>query len=93
MPLSENRGAIFQVPPLGGPERRIAEIGSIRFSHLSWTRDSKWLAVSARETEGKPMRVYLVSTETGEKRPLTTSETAVGDSPELSPDNRRITGG
>ena len=63
--LESGKYAVYLVPALGGPENRIAEAAS--GSTLDWSPDNKWLAIS----DGKPLGLYLVSVETGEKRRLT----------------------
>jgi Tol biopolymer transport system component/DNA-binding winged helix-turn-helix (wHTH) protein len=91
--LAGGRVAIMLIPPLGGPERKLAEFVS-HVSELtrsvggtSWSPDAKWLAVCGDiELKGSD-RIYLLSVETGEARPLTEPPAAViGDSaPAFSP--------
>jgi Tol biopolymer transport system component len=88
--LSSSRTGIFQVRPLGGPERRIAEIGAIFMPKLSWTRDSRWLALAGHALAGKPSQILLVSAESGEVRPLTPGQADEDISAVLSPDSRWI---
>ena len=64
------------IPPLGGPERKLAEIrvrGGICVTppYLAWCPDSNCLVVTDSPGEGKPDALFVVSLETGEKRQLT----------------------
>jgi serine/threonine protein kinase len=95
--VSETVNAIYTVPPLGGPERRIAEIGGPvsmgDFSPspmLNWSRDGKWLLTSARQSAGKPSRILAVSADTGEARALNFGYAGDEFSPALSPDSHRL---
>ena len=92
--------AVMLVPPLGGPERKLAEI-PIRWpvpgeggalTGLSWSPDGKWLAVSGDTLLNGSHRILLVSAETGEVRALTQPPTnAWSDyNPAFSPDGREI---
>jgi eukaryotic-like serine/threonine-protein kinase len=73
-----NRG-VYLISPLGGPERKLCELHSTRrptpdylpTSGLSWTPDSKSLAVQDRLATTDPARIFLISVDTGESRPLT----------------------
>lgn len=93
------------IPPLGGPERRVA---SIRVGEvitlpvlLSWCPDSTCLVVTDSQGAGKLDGLFAASLESREKRQLTWPERpAVGDSqPAVSPDGhflvfrRNISGG
>jgi eukaryotic-like serine/threonine-protein kinase len=81
------------IPPLGGPERKLAEI-SVRDTYYisppyqAWCPDSSCLVVTDSPSEGKPAGLFLISAETGEKRLLTHPQfPAIGDSnPAISPD-------
>ncbi|SPF52821.1 Serine/threonine protein kinase [Candidatus Sulfopaludibacter sp. SbA4] len=87
--------AIYLVSPLGGGERKVAE-GTFpgnaeALSGLSWSPDSKFLAVSAVEGPGQSPSIYTVRLEDGEKRRLTTPAPATRDfQPAISPDGRRL---
>lgn len=91
------RLGVFLVSPIGGPERKLAEVAGCFdpdpiFSwhgDLSWFPDSRALAVSDHG------RIIILSVNTGEKRTLTFPPSAPGtrqfdDSPAVSPDGRRI---
>ena len=81
------------IPPLGGPERKLAEIrvrrrDCITPPYLAWCPDSNCLVVTDSPGEGKPDALFVVSLETGEKRQLTNPQPpAAGDTnPAVSPD-------
>ena len=81
------------IPPLGGPERKLAEIRVRRGTfvtppHLAWCPDSNCLVVTDSPGEGKPDALFVISLETGEKRQLTHPQpNAFGDTnPAVSPD-------
>ena len=77
--LTGGRIAIMLIPPLGGRERRLFDFVSHWYetipryrtvAGLSWSPDSKWLAVSGDMGDGRFDRILVVSVETGEARPL-----------------------
>jgi serine/threonine protein kinase len=77
------------VPPLGGPERKLAEIQMAPESftsprYLSWCPDSNCLVV-AEETG-----LFAISLDTGVKRRLTTSLSGRDTDPAVSPDGRSL---
>ncbi len=87
---SSGPSAVFLIPALGGPERKLGELNanpSIRFSWLAWTRDGKWLVVSDEGRGQEPRGLFLLSIETGEKRRLTSVPSS---DPAVSPDGRRV---
>jgi Tol biopolymer transport system component len=58
---------------------------------LAWSTDSKWLAVSARKSIVASAELFLLSTETGERRLLLPSSRGYDDlEPAFSPDMTRI---
>ena len=94
--------AVVLTPPIGGQERKLAEIsgfGSLSLpspAGLCWTPDGTWLVLSERHADGL-MSVSAISADTGERRRLTvyaTTERApagvvLGDTfPSISPDGR-----
>jgi Tol biopolymer transport system component len=99
------RSELRLIPPLGGAERKLATIAVreiiTRPVLLSWCPDSTCLVLSDSTGEGKPVALFALSLETGEKRQLTRPEPPVlGDSqPAMSPDGlslifrRDISGG
>jgi len=84
------------IPPLGGSERKLAEI-EIRQSYLlspylAWTPDARFLIATDSPGERMPDALFVISVETGEKRPLTSPQPPLfGDSmPAVSPDGRSV---
>jgi serine/threonine protein kinase len=91
------RGSIFVVSPLGGREHRITDATvdanlSYDFRPLSWTPDSKWLAVALQAPDGQSSSIWLRPVESGEPRRLTTAPPgSFGDRyPSISPDGRTL---
>jgi serine/threonine protein kinase len=85
------------VPPLGGPERKLADIlmredqpWSPR--HLAWCPDGACLVVTDSPGEGKSDALFVISLETAEKRQLTNPQPPLpGDTnPAVSPDGRSL---
>jgi Tol biopolymer transport system component len=91
---SKQTATIYRVAPLGGAERRIADVlmrsPSFSGSGLCWTRDGKWILSADADSPGKPSYIVLVSSQTGEKRKLTSGEGLGEFHPALSPDNRTL---
>ena len=91
--LSEGRFAVLMVPPIGGPERKLAEVfqspREAGWRYLGWSPDGRSLAVMDQEAPGKPAGVSLLSVETSEKRRLTSPPLGSSDyTPAFSPDGR-----
>jgi len=84
------RGGIYSISPIRGAERRIAELGVANGMRLNWSQDSKWLVASGREAPGQPSRVFAISVESGDKRPLALGGAADIFAPALSPDSRQL---
>jgi serine/threonine protein kinase len=96
-PMSPVRFDLVLVPPLGGPERLLAEIRAREVAwpvqiYLAWCPDATCLVVTDSPGEEKPDALFVVSVETGEKRQLTHPlPPALGDaSPAVSPDARSL---
>jgi Tol biopolymer transport system component/predicted Ser/Thr protein kinase len=91
---SEHTAAIYRVAPLGGAERKIADVVvsglPLWGGGLCWTRDGKWLLSSDADSPGKLSYIVLVSSETGEKRKLTSGEGLGEFHPAISPDSRTL---
>jgi serine/threonine protein kinase/dipeptidyl aminopeptidase/acylaminoacyl peptidase len=84
------------IPPLGGPERKLAEI-RVRNGfyvippYLTWCPDSTCLVVTHSPGEGQSEALFVISLESGEKKQLTHPPAGVGDSnPAVSPDGRSL---
>lgn len=81
---------ICLIPALGGAERKIARLNSIRTS-FSWSPDGKMMAVVDAEASGKSNGIFLLNIENGEKRRVTSPpELSSDDMPRISPDGRQI---
>ena len=85
------------IPPLGGPQRKVAElrvrwITPIAPSLIAWCPASNCLIVTDSPGEGRPVALFLVSLDTGEKKQLTFPQPPVfGDShPAVAPDGRSL---
>ncbi len=87
-PLPNDRRGVFLIPPIGGPERRVAEVYSTpcEFPWLTWHPGGKWLVVGDREAADRDPVLFL-------KRRLTTrppGEFWSDCSPAVSPDGRAV---
>jgi serine/threonine protein kinase len=96
-PMSRSRYELTLIPPLGGPERRVAEVRVREVAwpaqaYLAWCPDSTCLVVTDSPADEKPDALFVVSVETGEKRQLTTPQQPVlaDTSPAVSPDGRAL---
>ena len=70
--LPGRKAAVFLVPPIGGTERKLAEIdGTVWWSSLAWSPDGESLAIAAMGSSHEPFGLLLLSIETGQKRRLT----------------------
>jgi eukaryotic-like serine/threonine-protein kinase len=81
------------VPPLGGPERLVAEIrprGFLRAVTLAWCPDSNCLVFTDSVGDAKPDALFIVSLDSGEKRRLTSPDDSVyaDSNPAISPDGQ-----
>ena len=92
---------IVLIPANGGSEHVLTEIRDVVTSeatldsslrkNLAWTPDGGWIAVRWREVDGSRGALLLISTLTGEKRPLTRPPTDYFDEhPSFSPDGRTL---
>jgi len=86
---------IILIPPLGGPERLLAQMDSRRLlpgPYLAWAPDGKWLAGPYKDSPEGAFALFLFSIESGEKHRLTSPPAdSLGDtSPAFSPDGRRL---
>ncbi len=89
--------AVMLVPPLGGPERRVAQLQTrvvlgAQLASLCWSSDSKYLLVTGGQAPGEPNHIQRVSIDTGEITRLVSVE-GIGDgytSLDLSPDGKTL---
>ena len=91
---------LMLVPPLGGPERRIADLSGIvdrNQDRPAWSPDGKWLAFPQMDS---PLGISIgaINVDTGERRQLTTFAARAGEgryqlgdrSASFSPDGRNL---
>ncbi len=94
--LASSNRELRLVPPLGGPERKIADLrvyeATVNAAFLAWCPDSTCLIGTDTTGEGKPDGVFTIAVETGEKRPLTQPQPpAIADTnPAMSPDGSSL---
>ena len=94
--IGNGQVAILLIPPLGGPERKIAQLyargpRNTVAASVAWTPDSKALVVSGNPAPGQPNRLLLVSLETGEMRALTNPPANMDDhQTALAPNGRTL---
>ena len=89
--------AIYEVPALGGAERKVLELGRLGASGLAWSPDGAWLALGLRVEQGGPRILHRVAVEAAARgeavlEPLTDPPVgSLGDHlPAWSPDGKRI---
>ncbi|MBP1598754.1 MAG: serine/threonine protein kinase [Acidobacteria bacterium] len=90
--VQQGNAAVILIPPLGGPEQILTEATTV--SGISWTPDGKWLVAGVQDSMEEPLSIWAISTETRERRRLTSypikselAETLLGDqNPSISPD-------
>jgi eukaryotic-like serine/threonine-protein kinase len=80
------------VPPTGGRERRLAEVGANAGQGLAWSLDGRKLAIADRSSPAEPFGLILLDIESGVKERLTTPPSSeFGDNlPAFSPDGRTV---
>jgi Tol biopolymer transport system component len=88
---------VFVIPALGGRERRLGTTlvpshrSDAQASGLDWSPDGRFLATSDRTSAQDEASVFLISTETGEKRRLTPPHPGTHDvQPAFSPDGKMV---
>src|SRR5262249_34732741 len=88
--LSGGRAAVLLISALGGAERKLAETSN-PFSAPAWSADGKWLVIADRSSATEPDALFVLSTESGEKRKLTRPPPLGRDSdPAFSPDGSTL---
>jgi Tol biopolymer transport system component/DNA-binding winged helix-turn-helix (wHTH) protein len=96
--LTREKIAVFLIPALGGPERKITETllpDNEGPPFLAWSPDGNSLVISHRNSPKEPAALFVVAIDTGEKRRLTSPPSAMsarsGDThPAFSPDGRTL---
>jgi Tol biopolymer transport system component/DNA-binding winged helix-turn-helix (wHTH) protein len=85
--------AIYVTAALGGSERRLYSVKSYRkVDALDWSADGKYLAFSDSASPSEASRIFLLSLDTLEVRPVTSPPAGtLGDTtPAFSPDGRSL---
>jgi Tol biopolymer transport system component len=78
---------VHMTSQLGGVERKVSDTGT----QVGWTSDSKSILICAIQGREKPLGIYQISLETGEKRQITHPTRGVGDSAfSVSPDGKTL---
>ncbi|MBL8205536.1 MAG: serine/threonine-protein kinase [Blastocatellia bacterium] len=95
--ITEEGGAIYVMPMLGGVERKLTDISPLRpvqvlRGEMSWSPDGKTLVFPDRNSVAEPLGLTTLNLETGEKRSLLAPlPSSTGDySPVFSPDGKTI---
>ena len=94
------RSEVRTIGPLGGPERKVADIqprlAFFRPTSLAWCPDSTCVVATDTSGDDKPDGLFVISLDTGEKRPLTSPPVtnpprrALDADPAISPDGRSL---
>ena len=95
--ITEEGGAIYVMPTLGGVERKLTDLSPLRpvqvlRGEMSWSPDGKTLVFPDRNSVAEPLGLTTLNLETGEKRALLAPVPgSTGDySPIFSPDGKMI---
>jgi Tol biopolymer transport system component/DNA-binding winged helix-turn-helix (wHTH) protein len=94
----DRTAGVLLTTPLSRAERQLTTIAApwvrVGFfgSFLAWSPDSKWIVTADQSTSESAFGLVLISTETGEKRPVTSPPPKGGDdiAPAFSPDGRTL---
>jgi serine/threonine protein kinase len=95
-PTGLRQRELWLMPPLGGPERKLADVQSQDFfpvaTYLAWSADSQSLIVTDATSAGRPDALFVIALATGAKRQLTHPQPPVfADlAPALAPDGRAL---
>jgi len=88
---------VMLIPANGGRERQVVELPMLKVEPMSrllcWHPGGKWLAVACdQDSAVAPSAIFLLSTETGERRRLTSPPkgTRLDTNPAFSPDGRSL---
>jgi len=81
---------ICEIPALGGPERKLGRT-SVNGRGLAWSPEGKWLAFVDSPPADLSISIFLLSTQSGERRRLTLPPRLAADyEPAFSPDGRNV---
>jgi Tol biopolymer transport system component/DNA-binding winged helix-turn-helix (wHTH) protein len=89
----ENRGALYTIPPLGGPEHKLTDVACVWGDATAiWTPDSRSLVFSDSCTPGGSLGIAAFELETGQKRCLASPASNAVDflNPMVSPDGNNV---
>jgi Tol biopolymer transport system component/DNA-binding winged helix-turn-helix (wHTH) protein len=77
---------IYIIPALGGPERKLrstrmpgTNFVTLQFGIISWSPDGKWIAFAEEPPDHEYERLYLLSTETLEAKPIPVNPMCLGE--------------
>ena len=91
--MSGNRTGVFLIPAIGGTASKLTELGPGTALQQLWARPcwhsgGRWIVVSDTSSEREAAALFLLSTETGEKRRVTSPpQNTIADAwPAISPD-------
>ena len=90
------RGAVFVIPALGGPERKVADLACLLAGfdggEFKWTADGRSLIIMDQCTPDAPVGIVVFSLQTGQKRCLDSPRPGEsGDfGPAVSPDQKSV---
>lgn len=90
---TSNSRALYVVPALGGPERKVADLRpAVLAGRVSWSPDGKTFAVAEQADSPSRCSIFLVSYDTGEEHRLTTPpvEDTGDQGPVFSPDGQTL---
>jgi Tol biopolymer transport system component len=86
--LGDTRNDLYLISPLGGSERKVAELETpLYLPCFPWHPSGKWLIVSHRKLPDSSFALFSISIDTGEERQLTfpPKESHVDRDPAVSP--------
>jgi serine/threonine protein kinase len=86
--LSPGATGVYQIAPLGGHERQIAEIRAGLYPALGWSQDGKWLVTTGRKESNGRSQIFTIAVGSGEQHALSFGSTRDEFYPALSPDSQ-----
>lgn len=87
-----DRQAVYVMPPLGGPQRKVAEFSDLDTFALAWWPDSKSLLIAARESPNETLGLYRLFVDSGKTQRLTSPPSAAEEDrfQAVSPDGKTL---